>query len=78
MKHLLRSGDVTIQYASRIIQRLDIVNHKQSDKYIRNLLYSKGKINPKGKFVGNSHFFNINWKTKWLLQYINVIPNKIK
>ena len=60
------------------VDGIDIRNKTCTNKHIRNYFYSKRKITPRGKFVWNSHFSDIQWKTAWLLPYKFAISNKLK
>jgi hypothetical protein len=51
---------------------------KCNNRLIRQILQSKNKIIPRGKFYWNSHLENINWKNTWLLPHKFGISNKVK
>ena len=51
---------------------------KCSNKHIRNTIFEKRKISPRGKAFWNSIFNDIDWQRAWLLPYKFCITNKMK
>ena len=82
LSHLLKSH-LQFQEALRIepllfVNGIDIMDIKCNNKHIRNTLFEKRKISPRGKAFWNSIFNDIDWQRAWLLPYKFCITNKME
>ena len=82
LSHLLKSH-LQFQEVLRLepllfVNDIDIMDIKCNNKHIRNTLFEKRRIIPRGKAFWNSIFNDIDWQSAWLLPYKFCITNKIK
>lgn len=59
------------------VNGIDFMDHKCNNKHIRNALYKKRKISPRGKAFWNNNFTDIDWQRAWLLPYKFCINNSL-
>ena len=84
LSHLIKShvcfNEVHTSYdiPTLSLNGMELKDKKCNKRLIRQILQSKNKIIPRGKFYSNLHLENITWKMTWLLPHQFCISNKVK
>ena len=84
LSHLIKShvcfNEVHTSYdiPTLSLNGMELKDKKSNNRLIRQILQSKNKIIPRGKFYSNLHLENITWKMTWLLPHQFCISNKVK